>query len=868
MRQSPAAILALWFFTLLLAATTVAAQAQSCCTALNTLKGEGKFTGQISTDPDGSSMQVSYSDQSVLVHYTSSVTVCQGGQPASVSALVRGASVSVFGPMRRNGTSMEIDAARIFVAGRLRTNPAPSVPNAQPTQSGTTGQLPPPAAKPNPEPALPNAQQTQPGTSGPRPTPNLAILRGGTHAETMQRLRVVRTYHLAELRANSKVTVGEAKLDFRPMLTNPKALFNIAQNLHAMPQHVQVTEETSEASEIEQGLVIHHVLSYHILPGKCGDANVKAQLDRAGAACFTRGSASERIAEFSKPGSPRYVADPGKRQTAIAAYQRNSALQDADATKHIAELRKALADPTQRAAIVAKIGQAEAARLPTLSDDQLKEEMINSAEQRFEETMYVPKLDSANYLHGQHNLSIAASPAEMAAAKQLLREGVHGGSPSSFPKLLKIVPSKHAGLTKTPEADKVADLDFGPYIYLTGFTLGRDHEWKWGASTTVNWCVVGCSATYGFDLWAGFGYGLGLRFPIQTDLKYHVVVHANNSAEASLTPTFKPIQGTFNDFANSGLSVDQIFNAQELVAEAQAHAGFDINLPGLNPSDDYKIGKDLTEDLPAPFTNGTFTPPAPGVPSPPGQTIFDQIDLLGGLLNFGVVGGQLFPALEITLFSNALRFTLDDEITNRSTTVASSGKPMSLGVGPTNGGDQSHFSFGDPVYNIGFGMTPGVAPNVFVDIGIWSHNWNFPIWFPELTVDLPPGGQDFSCHAGTTCVLDFQPVYNASTGQDKNMKQEMDVADRTLTSSGCQRVNNQEGNYLCPVKGMLGLCKAMLSNGAVTSCGPLVPNVVDEILKRGHCTDGDANYVCPSGMMGLCNDYLKNQEILSCTQAK
>jgi len=248
MRQSPAAILALWFFTLLLAASPVAAQAQSDCSALNTLKGEGKFTGQISTDPDGSSMQVSYSNQSVLVHYNSSVTVCQGGQPASVSALVRGASVSVFGPMRRNGTSIEIDAARIFVAGRARPNAASVSPGAQPSQPTTSGQLPQPAAQSNPERALPNAQQTQPGTSGPRPTPNLAILRGGTHAETMQRLRVVRTYQLSELRANSKVTVGEAKLDFRPMLTNPKALFNSAQNLHTMPQHVQVTEETSEAS--------------------------------------------------------------------------------------------------------------------------------------------------------------------------------------------------------------------------------------------------------------------------------------------------------------------------------------------------------------------------------------------------------------------------------------------------------------------------------------------------------------------------------------------------------------------------------------------------------------------------------------------
>ena len=83
-------------------------------------------------------MTVTYADQSVLVHYSNSVTVCQGGQPASLDALKQGASVSVFGPLRRNGKNMEIDAARIFVAGRPQT------------------------AQPSPEPARPNPQQAQP----------------------------------------------------------------------------------------------------------------------------------------------------------------------------------------------------------------------------------------------------------------------------------------------------------------------------------------------------------------------------------------------------------------------------------------------------------------------------------------------------------------------------------------------------------------------------------------------------------------------------------------------------------------------------------------------------------------------------------
>ncbi|HEV7219167.1 MAG TPA: hypothetical protein VGN39_09860, partial [Terriglobales bacterium] len=326
MREKILTILASMLCTLLLAVTAVATPAPSDCAALNAAKGEGKFTGQISTAPDGSSMTVTYGDQSVLVHYSNSVTVCQGGQLASLDALKQGASVSVFGPLRRNGKNVEIDAARIFVAGRPQTTqPSPEPARPTPPPSPQQGQ-PPNAGQTQP----PSPRPVQPAATGLRPIPNSVILGGGTHAETMQRLHVVRTYALSDLRANSQVTLGVARLNFHPMLNNPRALFNIAQKLRAMPQHVQLKEDTSEISEVEQGLVIHHVLTYRILPGKCSDSGAKAQIASAGIECFTRGSTSERVAEFSKPGSPRYVADPGKRQAAIAAYQRNTALGAAD----------------------------------------------------------------------------------------------------------------------------------------------------------------------------------------------------------------------------------------------------------------------------------------------------------------------------------------------------------------------------------------------------------------------------------------------------------------------------------------------------------------------------------------------------------
>jgi hypothetical protein len=870
LRKVSAAMLASLSFAFLFVATTVATfpqstRAQSGCAALNAAKGEGKFTGQISSEPDGSSMNVTYADQSVIVHYNGSVTVCQGGQPASVNALTRSASVVVFGPLRRNGKNMEMDAARIFVAGRpagppatARPSPESAVPNAQQAQPART----------SPEPGLPNTQQTQPRATGLRPIANSVILGGGTYAGTMQRLRVVRKYAFSDLRTNSQVTLGEARLDFRPMLNNAKAPFNVAQRLRAMPQHVQIQEESSEISEVEQGLVIHHVLSYRILPGKCSDAGARAQLSGAGVECFTRASTSERLAEFSRPGTPHYVADPEKRRVAIAAYQRNSALTDADANKGIADLRKTLANPSQRAAIAAQIGEAETARMGNLTDDQLKEEMINSAVQRFEETMFVPKLESVNFAHPQHMLAIAPNAGEMAAAQQLLRDGVpeHGSGPANYPKLLKVIPAtaQHFAGSAGPGGDKVADLDLGSYVFLTGFTVGHDYEWSWGAQVTINWCVVGCSSTYGVELHAGFNYGFGLRFPIQTEFKYHTVVHTNNSAQADLTASFKPIEGTINDFFSAGLSGDQMYDGKELVAQVGADAGYSVNLPVLSGSNEFRVGVDFTDMLPAPYTHGHFLPPAPGTHGIDSPFVFDSIDLLGGLLNFGVVGGQVFPAVNVNLHSNKLQFTLNDEILKHQTRLSSNPQTVSLGVTPGSGGNDSHFSIGNPVYNLGFTLTPGLNPRVFVDIAVWSDHWDWPVWFPQLAVDLPPNGVDFGCHAGTTCVIDFQPVYNASTGQVRDLSKERDAADRTLTGGGCQRVNGREGDYLCPVKGMLGLCKTMMSNGAVSSCGALVPNVVDEILKRGHCTSSDGGYVCPGDMMGLCNVYLKNQEILSC----
>jgi type VI protein secretion system component Hcp len=96
---------------------------QSECALGNPARGEGKFTGQISGTPTASAFEVVSGQQSAMVTYGKAVLVCENGQPGSASALVAGASVVVFGPMKSRGPErFELSATRILVAAPARAN--------------------------------------------------------------------------------------------------------------------------------------------------------------------------------------------------------------------------------------------------------------------------------------------------------------------------------------------------------------------------------------------------------------------------------------------------------------------------------------------------------------------------------------------------------------------------------------------------------------------------------------------------------------------------------------------------------------------------------------------------------------------------
>lgn len=124
MRKMPAAILSLLAFAPVFAALPAKATssalptpAQADCAAVNPSKGEEKFTGKSSGGPTGTLIEVTSSNQTVLVRYSNSVLVCEGGQSASVNVLTRGANVVVYGPMKREGKVLKMTAAKILFAG-------------------------------------------------------------------------------------------------------------------------------------------------------------------------------------------------------------------------------------------------------------------------------------------------------------------------------------------------------------------------------------------------------------------------------------------------------------------------------------------------------------------------------------------------------------------------------------------------------------------------------------------------------------------------------------------------------------------------------------------------------------------------------
>jgi len=94
-----------------------------------------------------------------------------------------------------------------------------------------------------------------------------------------------------------------------------------------------------------------------------------------------------------------------------------------------------------------------------------------------------------------------------------------------------------------------------------------------------------------------------------------------------------------------------------------------------------------------------------------------------------------------------LEYTLNDEVLNRQTKVTSTGQTVSVGVDKA-GKNDSHFSFGNPVYNLGFTLTPGSMLGFLsmwqcgrtIGIGLYGfRSWRSICHQMESILDAMPG---------------------------------------------------------------------------------------------------------------------------------
>ncbi|PLK27703.1 hypothetical protein C0V78_13015 [Novosphingobium sp. TH158] len=411
-----------------------------------------------------------------------------------------------------------------------------------------------------------------------------------------------------------------------------------------------------------------------------------------------------------------------------------------------AETKASLADPDKRAALIAKLGPAEAERLASLSEDELLEDIVNAGEVEVEQVLFVPKLDSTASFPRLNLINpMAFDPAFMQRIGVGRQQAILDAM--SNPAVQQAIEAHNA-------RNQPMEKEFGPYVFLTGFTLGKHYEWQTRVQYKVDPCryipfVSSCKKTYYLEPYAKLGYGFGLRFPVEVSGQYRYPAFAGDTTKARVTLNYRPINGSLSQYRTAGLDGDQLFEGKELVAEFEARAGFRYKVPFKQGDFNIGISKDFTEGLPTPFNNGQFTPPEPGTSGINAfKRTFSEFDLLAGQGNYGFAGVTVYPAIRVDLASRRLALEIKDKNTSRVLKFNRSGQSRVISVNDTG---LSQLEIGNPVYNLSFRITPGIEASAFVDVAVWEKTWSWPVWFPEIGVELPPGGVNFACHTGTRC---------------------------------------------------------------------------------------------------------------------
>jgi hypothetical protein len=348
-----------------------------------------------------------------------------------------------------------------------------------------------------------------------------------------------------------------------------------------------------------------------------------------------------------------------------------------------------------------------------------------------------------------------------------------------------------------------------------------------------------------------------MRFPIKTTMQYHRQVSGKKTT-ANVRVGFQPFDGSAADYAKAGLQQGQIFNGQEFVAELDTGAGIAYDLPILG-QDNLKIlglKLDLTQLLPSPFTGGNFAPPAPGQTLNSAPLDITQVDLFANLFDLVVLQATLNPAVELGVTSKSLSFDLVDKMNKTKqepnghlTHLSQTNTTVPL---TTDAKDHStDFFLTNPVYNFGVTVTPGVVLNLGVDLGVWSQTWNPAVWFPQLAIEIPPNGINFSCHDGTICTHEYQ---QNGTQANVGAVTAADVV-KQINAQGCDGPGS-DNQFYCRSYQAWDNCIAHVSATPYKGCGLDSADQLSNILKSLDCPNGYCNAVnqvmtpfgCPAGV--------------------
>ncbi|MCM0000037.1 MAG: hypothetical protein NBV68_11695 [Erythrobacter sp.] len=542
--------------------------------------------------------------------------------------------------------------------------------------------------------------------------PQKALIRPGRFSDQLKSLGPTRGITLAQLQSNPRFTIGKTQVDMTRVLANPQSVANRATALSKLTDTVRINSTTFEATEVKSGLIVRSFVNYSLRPGACTVQARRVKLEAAGVRCATPMTKAERDKAYATPGNPRYIADPALRSEALKAAEDDARQLAQDVTA----LRGDLKIPQLRAEMVAAIGEAEVKRIEGLSDADLAAEIANSGDTKMEDVAYIPVNDAAQSYAPAVKLGLAPPP-------------------------------------MPPEVKK--EYDLGTNYFLAGFTFGREYEWRLRVEQRINRCLIGCAKTYYVEAFAGFNYGLGLRFPIELTGSALYTKASSGAVMASVTPKIRTLDGNAEHYLAAGLPPEKLFNAQEFVAQFGAHAGFGFDVP-FYPSLSVAFAReiDFTDYLGGQFKGGNFLPPTKGAPLTQDIKISD-IDLIGGRANFGFVGAQVFPAARVTLASDELSLMLVDKNGGAPVKLLQ-GQPAAPILMKTNTAtDAMEFDIKDPLYKLTMTIEPGINARVFVDVGLWGKSWDMPVYFPSLAVTVPSGGVTFGCHDGTVCTRSF-----------------------------------------------------------------------------------------------------------------